>query len=177
MNALRTSQALSSPPPSSTTSDRCHPLPFLALRPSAPRRSHIPSSALHDFDPASARWLRFSQLHLITSAAGLLYLWSSPAAKTPPKSHVVCNPLTAQFKTLPHLGYVLVGRLITAAVAFVLTELAVLYYPTDGGSSLNRLNSSPIFHQTPRPHPYLRFHLKSTNRDQRKEIRADWRWT
>ncbi|GER45723.1 mucosal addressin cell adhesion molecule 1 [Striga asiatica] len=94
---------------------------------------------------------------------------TSSATPSPPSSKP--SPITAA------VAFVLVGRLITAAVAFVLTELAVLYYPTDGGSSLNRLNSSPIFHQSPRPHPYLRFHLKSTNRDQRKEIRADWRWT
>ncbi|KAG6435864.1 hypothetical protein SASPL_100745 [Salvia splendens] len=115
-------------------------LPLLALKTSHRHVSTLLN--LHSFDPAANQWLKFSLsflpfagLHPITSSNGLLYLWAS-SPQNPQKALVVCNPLTARFKTLPLLGSawsrhgaVLAGSL---TAVLVLTELAVLYYSENG---------------------------------------------
>ncbi|KAL7155688.1 hypothetical protein ABFS83_03G093400 [Erythranthe nasuta] len=134
-------------------STQSQPLSLVALKPS--HRHVTAHPTLHAFDPAANRWIKFSlsflpfsALHPITSCDGLLYLWAS-SLQNPPispalnsqKALVVCNPLTAQFKTLPQLGSawsrhgsVLAGSL---SVVLVLTELAILYYSDNGNPKTN----------------------------------------
>ncbi|XP_027359100.1 SKP1-interacting partner 15 [Abrus precatorius] len=111
------------------------PLHLLALR-----HHHPHSHPLHLFDPELNTWLHFP-LHFlpfhsplpVASSHGLLYLWAQPNPPRPnsPKSLISCNPLTRQFRILPHLGSawsrhgsVLVD---SANRVMVLTELAALY--------------------------------------------------
>ncbi|KAL7086103.1 hypothetical protein ACP275_14G319100 [Erythranthe tilingii] len=145
--------ALSSPSFLHLLRTQSQPIPLLSLKPS--HRHVTPHPTLYAFDPTSDQWLRFSlsflpfsTLHPITSSNGLLYLWASnqnPRNSAPvhnsQKALVVCNPLTAQFKTLPQLGSawsrhgsVLAG---SPSVVLVLTELAILYH------SGNNNNNNP----------------------------------
>ncbi|KAL8524530.1 hypothetical protein ACS0TY_014206 [Phlomoides rotata] len=135
-----------------------HSLPLLALKPSHRHVSTHPT--LHALDPTSNKWLKFSLsfipfsgLHPITSSHGLLYLWASNPRNAPTqnsqKALVVCNPLTAQYKTLPQLGSawsrhgsVLAGSL---NVVLVITELAILYYSENGNANSNDANFNPNY--------------------------------
>ncbi|KAI4325840.1 hypothetical protein MLD38_031204 [Melastoma candidum] len=136
---------LSSPsflPPSTT-------LPLISLRPH--HHHHHPHHHQHhqpdqlsssppslvSFDPAVDAWisiplsfLPFPTLLPIAASSSLLYLWASSAAS--PKSLVVCNPLTRQFRVLPPLGtaWSRHGAVLVDSPhrVLVLTELAALYY-------------------------------------------------
>ncbi|KAK4793065.1 hypothetical protein SAY86_023500 [Trapa natans] len=131
-----------------------HPLPplrLIALRPPhfhhrrhASRRL-LPlqqsSSFLHAFDSGENRWLELSleflpfiSLHPVAaSSLGLVYLWGdSDGSSNFSRSLVACNPLTRQFKVLPHLGsaWSRHGSVLVDSEnrVMVLTELAALYY-------------------------------------------------
>ncbi|OIW06251.1 hypothetical protein TanjilG_23308 [Lupinus angustifolius] len=142
-----------------------HPtLNLLALRlPHHRNHNHNPHpSSLHLFDPSLHHWLTFSLQFLpfhsplpVASSLGILYLWAeSPNSTESPKSTesthsntitntnskslVACNPLTKQFRVLPHLGSawsrhgsVLVDSVNSLNRVMVLTELAALYF-SDG---------------------------------------------
>ncbi|OWM85055.1 SKP1-interacting partner 15-like [Punica granatum] len=128
------------------------PLRLIALRPPhhhhhyrhTSRHSSLPqqsSSVLHAFDPCEDRWLGFSlgflpfrSLHPVAaSSLGLVYLWGdSVDSPESSRSLVACNPLTRQFKVLPHLGsaWSRHGSVLVDSEnrVMVLTELAALYY-------------------------------------------------
>ncbi|KAI0496045.1 hypothetical protein KFK09_022352 [Dendrobium nobile] len=131
------------------------PLPLLALR--HPRHHHhnyhLPPSLLA-FDPSSSRWLRlslsfvpFASLSPVTASSSLLYLWADPSPSSsssdskPPKSLILCNPLTRSFRILPPLGSawsrhgtVLAAPAIAGSAVLVLTELAALSYSPGAAS-------------------------------------------
>ncbi|XP_057446109.1 SKP1-interacting partner 15 [Lotus japonicus] len=144
---------LTTPPFLHLLSTTLPPLNLLALR-----HNHHHQSPLHLFDPDLDHWLRFPLDFLpfrsplpVASSRGLLYLWAEPIdpfqplnSSTPTKSLLACNPITRQFRVLPHLGSawcrhgcVLVD---SAHRVMVLTELAALYYSavSDTDNSNNR---------------------------------------
>ncbi|KAG0485223.1 hypothetical protein HPP92_009302 [Vanilla planifolia] len=132
------------------------PLRILALR--HPRHHHQSSHHQHPpsllaFDPSSSRWLRFPlsflpfpSLSPVTASSSLLYLWAdhlpSPSSDSkPPKSLVLCNPLTRSFRVLPPLGSawsrhgtVLAAPAAAGSAVLVLTELAALSYSPGAAS-------------------------------------------
>ncbi|KAI0495908.1 hypothetical protein KFK09_022215 [Dendrobium nobile] len=93
-------------------------------------------------------WLRlslsfvpFASLSPVTASSSLLYLWADPSPSSsssdskPPKSPILCNPLTRSFRILPPLGSawsrhgtVLAALAIAGSAVLVLTELAALSY-------------------------------------------------
>ncbi|KAK7315214.1 hypothetical protein VNO77_33751 [Canavalia gladiata] len=125
------------------------PLHLLALR--HPHRhnhhhhSHNHNHPFHLFDPDHNTWLHFPLDFLpfhsplpVASSHGLLYLWAEPNSprpnnlnSPPTKSLVACNPLTRQFRVLPHLGsaWSRHGCVLVDSDnrVMVLTELAALY--------------------------------------------------
>ncbi|KAK7270935.1 hypothetical protein RJT34_26466 [Clitoria ternatea] len=125
------------------------PLRLLAFR--HPHHRHYNTTnnhSLHLFDPDLNHWLHFPLDFLpfrsplpVASSHGLLYLWAESPSPFPrpinpntsliTKSLISCNPLTRQFRVLPHLGSawsrhgcVLVD---TENRVMVITELAALY--------------------------------------------------
>ncbi|KAI4330335.1 hypothetical protein MLD38_028633 [Melastoma candidum] len=136
--------------PSSTT------LPLISLRPHHHHHHQhsSPPPSLVSFDPAVDSWisiplsfLPFPTLLPIAASSSLLYLWASSAAS--PKSLVVCNPLTRQFRVLPPLGtaWSRHGAVLVDSPhrVLVLTELAALYYfpsPCAGGPAAKEGNTN-----------------------------------
>ncbi|KAK4741019.1 hypothetical protein SAY87_024607 [Trapa incisa] len=128
------------------------PLRLIAMRPphyhhhhrNASRSFSPPpqsSSVLHAFDSDENKWLElsleflpFRSLHPVASSSrGLVYLWGdSVGSSNFSRSLVACNPLTRQFKVLPHLGsaWSRHGSVLVDSEnrVMVLTELAALYY-------------------------------------------------
>ncbi|PKA47012.1 SKP1-interacting partner 15 [Apostasia shenzhenica] len=147
------------------------PLRLLALRHPRHHHHHQQPPSLLTFDPSSSRWLRFSLSFLpflsvspVTASSSLLYLWADPhppsnsSDSKPPKSLVLCNPLTRSFRILPPLGSawsrhgtVLAAPPSAGGAVLVLTELAALSYSPGAASwckfSLNLPSKprSPVF--------------------------------